>query len=159
MIKAPGATGVSVLNQTGAKTDWRGYTVVSNLSVYRKNNVALLTDSLADNVELELTNKTVVPTRGAVVRADYIADVGIRMLLTLTQDNGAPVPFGAILSASSDNEKSFIVGDKGQVFITGYKEGEYLIAQWGINQKCSVQKIQPQPEQHNGIVIINAACR
>lgn len=159
LIKAPGATGVSVLNQTGAKTDWRGYTVVSNLSVYRKNNVALLTDSLADNVELELTNKTVVPTRGAVVRADYIADVGIRMLLTLTQDNGAPVPFGAILSASSDNEKSFIVGDKGQVFITGYKEGEYLIAQWGINQKCSVQKIQPQPEQHNGIVIINAACR
>jgi outer membrane usher protein len=76
LVKAPGAKGVSIQNQSGAKTDWRGYTVVSNLTPYRKNDVALKTDTLPDDVELELTNKTVIPTRGAVVRADYVASVG-----------------------------------------------------------------------------------
>lgn len=130
LIKAPGAKGVSIQNQTGAKTDWRGYTAVSNVTVYRKNDVALLTDSLPGDVELALTNKTVIPTRGAVVRAEYVANVGMRALVTLTRANGQPVPFGAIVTLAGSREKSFIVADGGQVFLSGLSTNETLNVKW-----------------------------
>lgn len=131
LIKVPGARGVSVQNQTGAKTDWRGYTAVSNLTPYHKNDVALLTESLPDDVELELTNQTVIPTRGAVVRADYMANVGARVLMTLTQVNGQPVPFGAIVSRDGNKSDAFIVGDNGQVYLSGLDQSGILHVKWG----------------------------
>lgn len=140
LVKAPGAAGVSIQNQSGAKTDWRGYTTVSNLTPYRKNDVALRTDTLPDNVELELTNKTVIPTRGAVVRADYVANVGMRVLMTLQHRGGQPVPFGAIATAKGNSENSFIVGDKGQVYLTGLNPNGTLLVKWGSDdsEQCRV---------------------
>jgi outer membrane usher protein len=159
LIKAPGAKGVSVMNQSGAKTDWRGYTVVSNLTVFRKNDVALMTESLPDDVELELTNRTVIPTRGAVVRADYVANVGLRVLMTLTRANGQPVPFGAMVSIGGAKEQAFIVGDAGQVYITGLKQDDSLEAQWGAQSRCSIKYSYPSAAPKNGLALVNADCR
>jgi outer membrane usher protein len=159
LIKAPGAKGVSVLNQSGAKTDWRGYTVASNLTVFRKNDVALRTDSLPDDVELELTNKTVIPTRGAVVRADYVANVGMRVLMTLTRANGQPVPFGATVSIEGTKNQAFIVGDNGQVYITGLNPDTALVAQWGAQDRCAIQYSYPTAAPKNGLALISALCQ
>ncbi|MGF6100550.1 fimbria/pilus outer membrane usher protein [Enterobacter sp. A4] len=160
LVKAPGAKGVSIQNQSGAKTDWRGYTTVSNLTPYRKNDVALMTETLPDDVELELTNKTVIPTRGAVVRADYVADVGMRVLMTLTQANGQPVPFGAIATLAGEN-KSFIVGDGGQVYLTGMNNNGTLQLKWGENtdQQCITHYSLPHQSSVNGISKVNVQCK
>lgn len=160
LVKAPGAKGVSIQNQSGARTDWRGYTTVSNLTPYRKNDVALRTDTLPDNVELELTNKTVIPTRGAVVRADYVANVGMRALMTLNNSSGQPVPFGAIATVKGQSEHSFIVGDKGQVYLTGLNPDGTLLVKWGQNpeQRCIVN-YRIHEEVAKGIMNINAPCR
>ncbi|HEY2452229.1 MAG TPA: fimbria/pilus outer membrane usher protein [Scandinavium sp.] len=160
LIKAPGAKGVGVQNQSGAKTDWRGYTAVGNLTPFRKNDVALLTDSLPDNVELELTNQTVIPTRGAIVRADYVANVGMRILMTLIQANGKPVPFGAVVSVGGEDKgQGFIVGDAGQVYLTGLNDAGTLSAKWGNDnsQQCNVRYSLPE-DKNTGIAIINAKC-
>ncbi|VEB84520.1 fimbrial usher protein [Citrobacter koseri] len=114
LIGAPGASGVGIKNQSGVRTDFRGYTVSANVSPYRKNDIGLDTASVADDVELALTNKTVVPTRGAVVRADYVANVGLRVLLTLTRPYGSTVPFGAMVTLKGAQEQQFIVGDEGR---------------------------------------------
>ncbi|HHA2009520.1 TPA: fimbria/pilus outer membrane usher protein [Enterobacter mori] len=160
LVRAPGAKGVSIQNQSGAKTDWRGYTTVSNLTPYRKNDVALMTDTLPDDVELELTNKTVIPTRGAVVRADYVADVGMRVLMTLTQANGQLVPFGAIATLAGEN-KSFIVGDGGQVYLTGMNNNGALQLKWGENtdQQCVTHYSLPHQSSVNGISKVNVQCK
>ena len=141
LVKAPGAKGVSIQNQSGAKTDFRGYTTVNNVSPYRKNDVALNTETLADDVELELTTKTVVPTRGAVVRASFTANVGLRVLMTLNQSGGQPVPFGAMVSTTNDEKSGFIVGDAGQVYLSGIAEQGELLVKWGnqSNQQCKVK--------------------
>lgn len=55
LIAAPGAAGVGIQNMTGATTDYRGYTLASNLMPYRKNDVSLITETLPANVELEQT--------------------------------------------------------------------------------------------------------
>ncbi|WP_039029622.1 fimbria/pilus outer membrane usher protein [Leclercia adecarboxylata] len=162
LVKAPGAKGVSIQNQSGAKTDWRGYTAVSNLTPYRKNDVALMTDTLPDDVELELTNKTVIPTRGAVVRADYVANVGMRVLMTLSQANGQPVPYGSIVTIDRNKiQQASIVGDSGQVYLTGMQGSEILLIKWGdkANESCRVNLASTNLKLLNGIQSGSAKCQ
>lgn len=161
LVKAPGAAGVGVNNQNGVKTDYRGYTVTSNVSPYRKNDIGLNTATLADNVELELTNKTVIPTRGAVVRASYSASVGQRALLTLEQANRQPVPFGALVSVPGGDGRSAIVGEGGQVYLSGLPAQGGLKVVWGSEggQRCQVKYALSNAEAVNGISLANYTCR
>lgn len=162
LIKAPGAPGVGVTGQTGVKTDFRGYTVASNVSPYRKNSLSLDTETLPDDVELQLTTRTVIPTRGAVVRAKYIASVGTRVLMTLTRGNGQPVPFGATVTRSADeNSAGFIVGDQGQVYLTGLENSGTLLARWGqqSNEQCRVNYVLQGSEGDSGVVLSNERCK
>ncbi|WBM72578.1 fimbrial biogenesis outer membrane usher protein [Buttiauxella sp. WJP83] len=160
LIKAPGASGVGIQNQSGAKTDYRGYTVVSNLTPFRKNDVTLSPDMMPDNVELDLTTATVIPTRGAVVRAEYIANVGMRALVTLTQANRQFVPFGAIVSNENNKGQGSIVGDQGQVYLTGLDKIANLLVKWGDkqNEQCRVDVHIPSTDT-KGVQVINAICR
>lgn len=143
LIRAPGAPGILVDNQLGARTDWRGYAVINNASVYRINTLSLDTASLPDNVELDLTSARVVPTRGAVVRADFYPRVGERLLLTLRHAAGV-VPFGAVASLSSDSGQELgtgIVGDNSEVYLSGVPEQGEIIVSWGkqAGQQCRVE--------------------
>lgn len=161
LVKAPGAKGVDLLNQTGVKTDFRGYTVMSSVTPYRKNDITLDTQTLPDDVELELTTKTVVPTRGAVVRADYVANVGLRVLMTLMQANNQPVPFGATVTADEKDHQSFIVGDAGQVYLSGLEPQGRLNVQWGdkAEQQCSVNYALPEKTNDSHIQSVSYLCR
>jgi outer membrane usher protein len=80
LVSAPGAAGVRVENRTGVSTDGRGYAVVPYASNYRENRVALDTGTLGKNVELDETVARVIPTKGALVRAEFKAQVGYRAL-------------------------------------------------------------------------------
>ena len=80
---------------------------------YRENRVALDTNTLADNVDLDNAVANVVPTRGAIVRAEFKARVGIKLLMTLIHNN-KPLPFGAMVTSES-SQSSGIVADNGQV--------------------------------------------
>ncbi len=92
---------------------------------------------MPDDVELAINTRTVTPTRGAVVRADYLSRVGRRVLMSLT-DNNRPVPFGAVVTLAGERNNSFIVGDRGQVYLTGMSEQGTLVATWGnqASQQC-----------------------
>lgn len=159
LVKAPGAKGVNVQNQSGVKTDWRGYTVASNLTPFRKNDITLDPESLQNDADLELTTATVIPTRGAVVRAQYVASVGTRVLMTLTQNNGQPVPFGAIVS-TSDANRTFIVGEAGQVYITGLNNDESLRVVWGesTSSSCRIKYRVGQNKSNDAITVMATRC-
>lgn len=161
LIAAPGAAGVGIQNMTGVTTDYRGYTLASNLMPYRKNDVSLITETLPANVEFEQTVKTVVPTRGAIVRANYLASVGVRMLMTLTQRNGQFVPFGAIASIEDAEHSGFIVGDNGLVYLTGLDPKVSLIVKWGNQSEntCRVHYSINMATQNNDVILEHAVCR
>ncbi|AYU94749.1 fimbria/pilus outer membrane usher protein [Enterobacter hormaechei] len=160
LIKAPGAYYVDIRNQPGVRTDFRGYTVVSNLSVYRKNDLTLDPETMPDDVELEINTRTVTPTRGAVVRADYLPKSGRRVLMTLT-DNDRAVPFGAVVTLVGDESGSFIVGDRGQVYLTGMREQGTLVATWGSqsSQQCRADFTLPNHSTYGGIADMHTTCR
>ncbi|MDT3253655.1 fimbria/pilus outer membrane usher protein [Serratia sp. root2] len=157
LVQAPGAAGVNVLNQTGVSTDWRGYAVVPYLTPYRRNIVGLDGDSFADDLDMTLSSQTVIPTRGAVVRASFNPNVGQRVLMTLLTRSGSPVPFGATVGAASN---ASIVGDGGQVYLAGMPESGQLQVKWGNDaaQQCRVSyQLANQPES-GGIRLVNGQC-
>lgn len=157
LVAAPGAADTRLENETGVRTDWRGYTIKPYASVYRENRVALDTSSLGDNTDVDSAVAQVVPTRGAIVRAGFKGYTGSRILMTLTH-NGKPLPFGTLVTAG---ERSGIVGDDGQVYLSGMAAEGVARAEWGSGsgQQCKVSYRLPADAASQAVVRINAECR
>ncbi|MCY3511625.1 fimbria/pilus outer membrane usher protein [Klebsiella michiganensis] len=159
LIAAPGAQNVAVLGQSGVKTDRFGYTVVPYLSPYRKNDLTLNTETLADDAELALATQTVIPTRGALVKASYETSLGKRVLMTLRKRHGASVPFGAmVIDPASPTPKSFIVGDGGQVYLTGLKDAGQLEVSWSHDPDGRCRVNYSLTQSASGIINLYAQC-
>ncbi|MDQ8600139.1 fimbrial biogenesis usher protein, partial [Klebsiella aerogenes] len=159
LVKAPGAGDVKVENQTGVRTDWRGYAVLPYATEYRENRVALDTNTLADNVDLDDAVVSVVPTHGAIVRADFKAHVGVKLLMTLTH-NGKPVPFGAMVTSGS-NQSGSIVADNGQVYLSGMPLAGSVQVKWGegADASCMASYRLPEESQRQALSQLSAECR
>ncbi|MFZ4832288.1 fimbrial biogenesis usher protein [Rouxiella sp. Mn2063] len=157
LVAAPGAGNVAVENQTGVHTDSRGYAVLPYAMVYRENRVALDTTTLDDHTDIEGAVNRVVPSRGALVKADFKTRVGLRVLMTLTH-NGKPLPFGATVTSG---ESGSIVGDDGQVYLSGLPLSGKLQAQWGkdAGQQCVVSYHLPKKAIEETLIQIAADCR
>ncbi len=147
LVKATGADNVKIENQTGIHTDWRGYAILPFATEYRENRVALNANSLADNVELDETVVTVIPTHGAIARATFNAQIGGKVLMTLKYGNKS-VPFGAIVT-HGENKNGSIVAENGQVYLTGLPQSGKLQVSWGNdkNSNCIVDYKQPMDKQ------------
>ncbi|EHG7582541.1 fimbrial biogenesis usher protein [Citrobacter sedlakii] len=159
LVKAPGAEGAKVENQTGVRTDWRGYAVLPYATEYRENRVALDTNTLADNVDLDDAVVSVVPTHGAIVRAEFKAHVGMKLLMTLIH-NGKPVPFGAMVTSES-NQSGSIVADNGQVYLSGMPLAGRVRVKWGdgANASCAADYRLPAESQQQLLSQLTAVCR
>lgn len=158
LVKAPGAGGTHITNQTGVKTDFRGYTVVPFVTAYRHNTVALDTETLPDDADVTHAAQIVTPTRGAVVRATFSTRVGQRVLMTLTR-GGRPLPFGAAVT-TEDKDSEFIVGNDGQTYLSGMPERGKLLVTWGDSdsERCVATYALPDETDNNSIIRAAAQC-
>lgn len=166
LIEAPGAGGVAVINAVGVKTDFRGYTTLGDLAPYQENTVSLDPLTLPANVAIPQTDIRVVPTEGAIVPATFVTRTGGRALIRLTQMNGQPVPFGAVadlVGPENTQSNTGIVGDSGEVYMTGLPENGQLQVQWGYGQqqRCrAVFRLQKGNGHENaGVAALQAQCR
>lgn len=157
-MAAPGASGVQVDSEAGVTTDWRGYAIKPYASAYRENRVSLSTASVDDNTEVDSVVNRIVPTKGAVVMARFKVQSGFRVLMTLTKTDGKPLPFGAMVSAE---DNSSIVGDDGQVYLSGMPEKGMLTASWGeqADQQCRVNYQLNAARQEGSILRLSGVCR
>lgn len=158
LVKAPGASRVSIENQVGVRTDRRGYAVVPYAMAYQENRIALNTETLANNIDLDEPVVNVVPTQGAVVPAEFKAHVGVKVLMNLVH-KGKPVPFGS--TVTWHNEKSgSIVADEGQVYLTGLPLQGQLIAKWGDSAatQCVADYSLPSDSKQHSISYATANC-
>ncbi|WP_204250889.1 fimbria/pilus outer membrane usher protein [Saezia sanguinis] len=137
LVRIPEISDAKIHNQMGIATDAWGNAVVPYLSAYRSNRIAVDTLSLQDHVDLDETTREVVPTRGALVLANFNARVGSRVLFTLTH-HGSLVPFGATAKVVGQDNDS-IVADWGQVYFAGLPSQGKLEVSWGGGQKCQTE--------------------
>ncbi|WP_330982158.1 MULTISPECIES: fimbria/pilus outer membrane usher protein [Enterobacterales] len=164
LIKAPGAADVGVKSGTGVRTDWRGYTVQPYVTPYRKNNLTLDSQDFDAQIDVDNTMVNVIPTGGAVVLANYPTHIGARVLLTLTHPDGRPLPFGAVATQPDDSREN-IVGEEGQVFMTGVAQQDSLTVKWGddASERCQTAFTLPPPAEPNPdfepILQLSAICQ
>ena len=117
---------VKVQNSRGVYTDAWGNAVVPSLTAYRRNTITVNTQG-QDDVDIQDATVTVIPTKGAVVAADFTARSGKRALIRLTRKQGV-VPFGAMLSMDGTTT---IVGEDGEAYLTGLKGTMPFLVKWG----------------------------
>jgi outer membrane usher protein len=135
----PQARGVGFDSRVGVMTDRTGLAVIPNLSPYRLNRLALRTQDLGETMEVKSAATELVPTRGAVVLAKFETSVGYRLMLTLSDRDGRPLPFGARIENEAAQEVG-IVGPDGRAYVTGAGQSGRLAVRWGTRatDQCTV---------------------
>lgn len=155
IVKAPGASGTKVQNTTGVATDWRGYAVIPYVTPYRRNRIALDTSTLSAKVDIDTAVQTVTPTQGAVVVANFNTRIGRRVLMTLYY-HGLPVPFGA--QAQPQRGSSGIVGEDGQVYLTGMPDKGKITVSWNGKRQCSVYYQLAEKGNSSSVISLQEEC-
>ncbi|ENC0564834.1 fimbrial biogenesis outer membrane usher protein [Escherichia coli] len=141
ILTAPGASNTGVTTRTGVKTNINGNAIVSGLSPYKENIVSLNPLELPDNVEVAQTDIKVIPTAGAIVEARFKTNIGGKGFFYLKTISDKPVPFGSVVSVKKNNTTAGIVGEDGEVFLSGLPESGVLEVKWGkkLSNSCSVE--------------------
>ncbi|WP_241675667.1 fimbria/pilus outer membrane usher protein [Klebsiella indica] len=157
LIATPGVPNVGVKNEPGVFTDWRGYTIKPYASAYRENRIQVDTESLDEHTDVDNSVARIVPTKGAVVRAEFKARRGYRVLMTMTH-NGKPLPFGTMVTAG---ESSGIVADGGQVYLSGLEEKGEVTVRWGdgAGQQCRAEYQLTEADRANAVIRTSGVCR
>lgn len=140
LLVADGAADVPITGKTWIKTNSQGRVLVSGLQPYRENNISLDPLQTPDNVEILQTDIKVIPTKGAIVEGRLKTNKGMKYLLRIITQKNRNVPFGSIVTIKGNNSIAGIVGDNGEVFLTGLSESGTLLVKWGRDMKssCSV---------------------
>lgn len=158
LIAAPGASDVPVMNAQSVSTNPWGYAVKPYLTPYAENKITLDIDNLDEDVDLIKNNISVTPTKGAVVLAKMDTQVGDRILMVLTLHD-APLPFGSIVTLDNGGN-SGIVGDNGEVYLSGMPKQGALTATWGkeASQMCKIHYQIPNDLEKEVVKQISAQC-
>ena len=97
-------------------TDWQGQAVVPQVAAYGRSPVEVQTRSLPRNADINNGLAMISAGRGAVDRVEFGVGLTRRLLLTVSNDQGAPLPAGASVS-SAEGEFITLVQDGSQVFL------------------------------------------
>jgi outer membrane usher protein len=109
IVEVPNGQGARV-NGSNAQVGASGYGVVSYLSPYGFNDVALNLENAPMDLEVDTASQRVAPLDGSIVLLRFKANRGRPLLLQLTLDKGGKLPLGASVLDAQDQE----VGQVGQ---------------------------------------------
>lgn len=156
LVHVPDTPGVSVANTSASVTNARGYALIPNLQPYRANQVQLHTDHLGPDVALENGTTQLVPTRGAVVKAQFIARRQQPVVIDAHDYNGAPLPFGAKVRDAAGTTLG-VVGQAGQIMLARLDTAQTLHVQWA-EQLCQLHLDPATMTERNGYRLQALAC-
>lgn len=158
LIDANGASGVRIQNYPGIATDPFGYAVVPYLTTYQKT-VSVDTTQLPDNVDLEQTTQFVVPNRGAMVAARFNANIGYRVLVTVSDRNGKPLPLALLPATMRRGNK--VSSMRAAYYISGISsKSQSWTVRWGnqADQQCQFAFSTPDSEPTTSVLQGTAQC-
>lgn len=155
LVRAPDAGDVLVKNTSGLSTNFVGYAVIPSLMPYRKNDIALDTSSLADDIDITRPQQIKIPSREALVLADFKTHIGYRVFLTL-QRQGQLLPMGAIVSGE---DTTGMVNESGQLYLAGVQDNAVLVATIEGGNTCHIAVDIARLNKRNGIYLGDVECR
>ena len=105
IIHAKGAKGTPVLNGSGSKIDRWGNAVVSFLSAYQLNHVAIDAQKLPDSVDISATGKELVPRANTTNLIEFETQLGQMVLFDIQRKDGT---LPALTTAAYDEQGGVI---------------------------------------------------
>lgn len=155
LINTNGAANVRVNGHPGIATDTFGNAVIPYLTPYQENRITLDTTTMPDDVDVTETAKIVVPGQGAAVAAYFDAQTGRRILLTITDARGTPLPFGALANNETQPMQG-IVDQGGVLYLAGVNnQTQTWTVRWGneTSQQCQFTYSLPENRQSTSSVL------
>lgn len=139
MVDTGGIEGVYVGsrgNDGSMPTNAEGIAVISNVPDYYRTNYSINTNLLPDDVESTNPNIQMVLTEGAIGYRKLNIYRGIKALIQLTDSQGRAVPFGSPVEENQDRRQVGVVGENGEVYISGVGAQAELTVLDSDGQRC-----------------------
>ena len=159
LVHVPGVEGLGLENAPGALTDARGYALVPYLRAYRANAVTLDTRDLGPGIELANGTAQVVPTHGAIVKTTFDARRVSRILLTVRNLEGQPLPFATRVLDGTGTPLGMLA-QAGQALLATHAQPQNLHFRWGPgdDQRCEGAIAPAHMEAVDGFLRADLTC-
>lgn len=157
LVAMPGAADIPLDGGQNIATDWRGYAIVPDLQSYQRNSLSIDSHASKD-VDFVSTATQVVPTKDAIVLAQFNAISGRKVVMTV-KHNGEVLPFGSRARIKGSDDV-YYVGDMGQVYINTAPDSGEVNFSWGEKQSCTVSfTLPPQEGAKLPVAMLDVDCR
>ena len=124
-------------------TDWQGQAVVPQVTAYGRSPVEVQTRSLPRNADISNGLAIISAGRGAVDRVEFGVGLTRRVLLTVSTDEGQPLPRGATVS-TANGEFVTLVQEGSQVFLPNVLDQTTLWITAPGNKRCELRFELPE---------------
>ncbi|MEG0278113.1 MAG: fimbria/pilus outer membrane usher protein [Morganella sp. (in: enterobacteria)] len=160
LVDMDGVENIRLMNTNTASSDSRGFSIIPQLNNYNQNTVRIDPETLPENADIAEPVQQIIPSKGAIVPVRFGVQKGHRVIYALKTMTGS-VPFGALVQVkrADGSTVSGIVGDDGEVYLSGLPDSGLLQATWGSSpaQQC-VSDIAIPPE-NQGLMTIILQCQ
>ncbi|WP_368884716.1 fimbria/pilus outer membrane usher protein [Providencia vermicola] len=161
LILTKDAAGVGVINGHSVETNSSGLAVVPGIAPYRKNTLAIDTKTIPEDTEIEnnIINN-VIPTKGALILADFEAKKGYKLLFKLQLPMNKELPVGA--KAVTEDDATHLVSNFNTLYLVADKPKGQIKVNWtndGVNESCTVNYNIEKAIPTNGLYMLNSECR
>ncbi len=162
LVYAPHAQGAQ-LGSSGAHIDKHGYGVLPSLRAFHTNAVDIDPEGMPVDVELKESNRSVVPTVGAVSLVKFETVSGRALVIKATHPDGRPLPFAAQVFDEHGREVG-VIGQAGKAFVRGAADQGTLTVRWteAVGDRCYIHyrlpPRQPGQRQENADQLVSQ-CR
>ena len=144
LVSVGDMSGVKLSTPSGPVwTDWQGQAVVPQVNAYGRSLVEVQTRSLPRNADISNGLAMISAGRGAVDRVEFGVGLTRRALLTVSTDQGAPLPTGASVS-SARGEFVTLVQEGSQVFLPNVLEQPALWITRADGSRCQLRFELPE---------------
>ncbi|TFY90174.1 outer membrane usher protein [Pseudomonas nabeulensis] len=136
--------GIKVSTPSGPVwTDWQGQAVAPQLTAYGRSPVEVQTRSLPRNADISNGMAVLTVGRGSVDKVQFGVTMTRRALLSVTTDDGQPLPRGAAVSTES-GEFITLVQEGSQVFLSNVLDTRPLWIKAPGQPRCRLSFNLPQ---------------
>ena len=161
LVHVPDVAGITLEHTPSSQANAQGYLLAPNLRPYRLNSLVLHTDDLSPEIIIDNATQQVVPRRGAIVKASFPTRHVMRMVLTLHQPDGRPLPFGTQIT-DAQGQALAVVGQAGQALVASDVAGpQQLRAQWvdQTTRECQITLTPGEIPNVNGYRMQTLVCQ
>ncbi|WP_178084415.1 fimbria/pilus outer membrane usher protein [Pseudomonas sp. CFBP13528] len=144
LVSVDAMSGIKLSTPSGPVwTDWQGQAVVPQVAAYGRSPVEVQTRSLPRNADINNGLAMISAGRGAVERVEFGVGLTRRLLLTVSTEQGTPLPAGASVS-NANGEFITLVQESSQVFLPNVLAPSTLWITTPQGRRCQLRYSLPE---------------